>query len=132
MCFAVSDVGFQPTNEREIELVRELKQLVEDGNVIDRNMHDWWAEYTGMMTDYVSKRNASLCTDPEMLNDTLTDIKNNVEKVILLSLLLLLQFYQNNFDFFELDSQALLPSVPCNILKAASTRSTIKMLRRER
>ena len=44
----------------------------------------------------------------------------------------MLQSNQNNFDFFELDSQALLPSVPCNILKAPSTHSTIKMLKRER
>ena len=42
-----------------------------------------------------------------------------------------LQFYQNNFDFFELDSQALLPSVPCNILKSPSTNSYKDGLKRK-
>ena len=43
-----------------------------------------------------------------------------------------LQFLQNIFDFFELDSQELLPSVPSYILKATTTVTAIKMLRRER
>ena len=31
-----------------------------------------------------------------------------------------LQIYQNNFDFFEPDRKASLPSVPCNIFETLS------------
>ena len=40
-----------------------------------------------------------------------------------------LQSYQNNFDFFEPDRQAPLPSVPCNILETLSILLTTKRKR---
>ena len=41
----------------------------------------------------------------------------------------LLQSYQNNFDFFEPDRQASLPSVPCNIFENLSIQLTKKRKR---
>jgi len=68
-------------SDMEVEVMRQVDMIKSVGAVTDRDMHQWWGEYDEMMADYKSKRNASICTDPEMLADLLDEISNKVEKV---------------------------------------------------
>jgi len=74
-------INFTPVTEREIEVVRQVQEMLLVKDVGDRDMHKWWEEYAQMMDDYQSQRNGSICTEPQMLNQSLIDIKSKVEKV---------------------------------------------------
>jgi len=50
-------------------------------NVVDEDMHNWWAEYDLLMGNYTLIRDASLCTNDNMLQTHLNAIKQKVEKV---------------------------------------------------
>merc|ERR1712212_166627 len=71
----------QPTSSIEDEVIRQVEMVKSVRAIADRDMHIWWGEYDNMMADYKSKRNASICTEEEMLADLLDDISNQVEKV---------------------------------------------------
>ena len=61
--------------------MERLKIIKSLGEAADRDMHFWWDEYDQLMSSYRQKRNASICTDADMLRGLLTNIKNKVEMV---------------------------------------------------
>ena len=51
-------------------------------NVLDRNMHNWWAEFKSLMNAYQDAFNADLaCSNKELLEEKLTSIDKQVKKV---------------------------------------------------
>ena len=56
-------------------LMREVK-------VLDRNMHNWWAEFKSLMKAYQDAFNADLaCSNKELLEEKLNSIDKQVQKV---------------------------------------------------
>ena len=77
--------AFQPDTDREAEVIGQLEFIKSLGVAADRDMHNWWAEYDLMMGNYTLLRNASICTEPNMLQTQLNAIKTQVEKVCFLN-----------------------------------------------
>ena len=69
-------------NTKETEITRQIQLIRSGQEVATRNMQEWWMEYDQLMEHYKSKRNSSICEDPEMLEELLAGIKNKIEKVI--------------------------------------------------
>ena len=56
--------------------------LMREVDVLDRNMHNWWAEYTSLMTAYQDAFNADLaCSNKALLEEKLNSIDLQVQKV---------------------------------------------------
>ena len=74
-------VAFEPSTAMDAEVMEHLELIRSLGVAADRDMVKWWAEYDQMMGNYTQIRNASICTDPDMLQSRLNAIKTQVEKV---------------------------------------------------
>ena len=72
---------FEPSTGKGEEVVRQLQMIRSLGDIADRDMHNWWAEYDHMMETYRQDKNASLCIDMEKLQAELQQIREQVEKV---------------------------------------------------
>ena len=83
---------FEPSTGNGEEVERQLQMIRSLGDIADRDMHNWWAEYDQMMGNYTQIRNASICTDPDMLQARLNAIKTQVEKVCFLNQNLMFEF----------------------------------------
>ena len=56
--------------------------MMREVDILDRNMHNWWAEYTSLMTAYQDAFNADLaCSNKELLEEKLNSIDLQVQKV---------------------------------------------------
>ena len=56
--------------------------LMREVDVLDRNMHNWWAEYTSLMKAYQEAFNADLaCSNKALLDEKLNSIDLQVQKV---------------------------------------------------
>ena len=56
--------------------------LMREVDVLDRNMHNWWAAYTSLMTAYREAFNADLaCSNKALLEEKLNSIDLQVQKV---------------------------------------------------
>ena len=56
--------------------------LMREVDVLDRNMHNWWAAYTSLMTAYQEAFNADLaCSNKALLEEKLNSIDLQVQKV---------------------------------------------------
>ena len=74
-------IALEPSTAMDTEVMGHLELIRSIGVAADRDMHKWWAEYDQMMGNYTQIRNASICTDPDMLQARLNAIKTQVEKV---------------------------------------------------
>ena len=75
-------MGFIPITDKEVQAYVEFQDMRSIGNLLNRDMHQWWDEYKDMISDYKSRRNeTTLCSDHDLLSELLKSIKNKVEKV---------------------------------------------------
>ena len=75
-------IAFEPGTDREVQVMGQLAKIRSLGVATsDRDLNNWWAEYDQMMGNYTLLRNASICTDPDVLQTRLKTIKTQVEKV---------------------------------------------------
>jgi len=72
---------FEPSTGKGEEVERQLQMIRSLGDIANRDMHNWWAEYDQMMETYRQDKNASLCIDMEKLQAELQQIREQVEKV---------------------------------------------------
>ena len=74
-------MGFIPITDKEVQAYVQFQDMRSIGNLLNRDMHQWWDEYKDMISDYKSRRNeTTLCSDHDILTESLDDIKNKVEK----------------------------------------------------
>ena len=75
------DIAFEPSTDREAEVMEQVELIRSLGIAADRDMQNWWTEYSLKMGNYTLLRNASICSDPEMLQTRLNAINTTVVMV---------------------------------------------------
>merc|ERR1719342_1836411 len=73
-------IAFEPSTDREAEVMEQV-ELIRSLVAADRDMQNWWTEYSLKMGNYTLLRNASICSDPEMLQTRLNAINTTVVMV---------------------------------------------------
>ena len=74
-------IAFEPSTDREAEVMEQVELIRSLGVAADRDMQNWWTEYSLKMGNYTLLRNASICSDPEMLQTRLNAINTTVVMV---------------------------------------------------
>ena len=75
------DFAFEPSTDREAEVMEQVELIRSRGVAADRDMENWWTEYNETMSNYTQKRNESICSNPTILQTELTAINTTVVKV---------------------------------------------------
>ena len=75
------DIAFEPSTDREAEVMEQVELIRSRGVAADRDMKNWWTEYNKTMSNYTQKRNESICSNVTMLQTELTAINTTVVKV---------------------------------------------------
>ena len=74
-------IAFEPSTDREAEDMEQMELIRSLDIAADRDMQNWWTEYSLKMGNYTLLRNASICSDPEMLQTRLNAINTTVVMV---------------------------------------------------